>query len=180
MNVSNHHKPKIPRDAILRYILEHWEIVPSEGKIYTNHGGSRREVGSIHNGYMMAVIDLDGQRSYINQSHLIWWAHYGVWPTTMLDHGDLDRANNKIGNLSEATYSSNSLNHPRCSTRTLPRGVSLYKGRCYAAQIKMPDKHYHLGYYDTPEEASTIFEKVRAFREAGGRLHGKFDRKAWK
>lgn len=80
----------------------------------------------------------------------------GFWPKQDVDHIDGNRANNKWGNLREASRSENLWN------QKVTRGESKYKGvvrsgRGWVAQVsKKPDKYY-LGYYLSQEEAALVY-----------------------
>lgn len=93
-------------------------------------------------------------------------------PTEEVDHIDGDGLNNVRGNLRLATHAQNMRN-----SRKRSFGVSPYKGiyfhrqnQRWRAEIKADGKRYHLGCFDTPEEA------YAAYCEAATKLHGKFAR----
>lgn len=59
----------------------------------------------------------------VYEHNLIWFYHYGVWPTSRLDHRDTVRDNNDINNLREATHQENSFNR-----NSHKKSTSKYKG----------------------------------------------------
>ena len=87
-----------------------------------------------------------------------------------VDHIDLDRLNNRRSNLRAVTTAQNQHN-----TRRRKDNTSGYKGVCRAgeqwiATINANGKHYHLGAFDTPEDA------YQAYCEAAKKYHGEFAR----
>jgi hypothetical protein len=105
-----------------------------------------------------------GRRSY-KVHRIIWKMVTGDDPRNMLiDHKDLDGANNRWSNLRLATHQENQWNKKVYGKRSgLPKGVHYNKKRAkpYRAQIV-------LGSFETAEEAE------RAYLTAAARLHGPF------
>ncbi len=96
----------------------------------------------------------------------LWRAHrlaflyvHGFMPP-MVDHKNTVRGDNRIKNLRECNKSQNGANRSAHNTSTGFRGVIL-RGNRYRAQITHMKKCYPLGYYDTPEEASEVYEAKR-------------------
>lgn len=127
--------------------------------------------GVVKQGYRR--ISIDG-RSY-TAGHLAWFHFYGVLPEGIVDHKDLDKDNNRIGNLREATTTENATNRPRSSLNTTGfKGVAQFnnprnKAR-YRSQIRHNGKRIFLGLFHTPEEA------YAAYCKAAAELHGEFAR----
>lgn len=132
--------------------------------------------GGLHgSGYR--VIGIAG---HVFSAHRMAWLFvHGRWPNGMLDHRDLNRDNNAISNLREATDILNQAN-----TKLSPRNTSGYRGiirrkprrlgakeKPWAALITIRGKKRYIGVFDTPEEASAAFEKA-AFAEWGDFYHG--------
>lgn len=114
----------------------------------------------------MNSADKNGKRSTIYMHRVILNCPEGL----CVDHIDGNSLNNQSLNLRIATNSQNCKNQTGRSTTGLPKGVSIKKGKIkkkYRAQIRA-DKKIHLGYFNTPEEAS------KAHNEAAIRLHGEF------
>lgn len=110
-----------------------------------------REAGSINQGYRR--ISVCGYQVYRYQ--IIWFVHYGVWPTTTIDHQDTDMLNDRISNLREATKAQNVANSGMNVLNTSGyKGVSFCKstGR-WRASISIDRQSINLGRYDTAEEA---------------------------
>lgn len=103
-------------------------------------------------------------RSYFAH-RLAWLFVHGDWPSTSIDHINRVKDDNRIENLRVATHQQN------CANRLMPgpklTGVSRKNSR-YRAEIKVNDKHYHLGMFDTPEAAHS------AYLSAARSIHGDF------
>jgi hypothetical protein len=108
----------------------------------------------------------------IKAHRLVWLMHYGHWPLHDVDHIDGDRNNNKISNLRQATPRQNTFNVGiRTTNNSGYRGVSWHRPLSkWRAQIHTDGRGQHLGYYDTPQEASAAYE------QAARRVHGGFYR----
>lgn len=126
-------------------------------RIGTGRGAAKGAVAGTRNHAGYVVISLK-RRRYMAQK-LAWLWVNGVWPTTILDHEDLDKSNNAIDNLREATKSLNAANSMRHKDNTSGfKGVSLHKasGR-WRATIGFNRKQIGLGYYLTPERAHQAY-----------------------
>lgn len=87
-----------------------------------------------------------------------------------VDHIDGNTSNNKQSNLRVATVRQNRCNSKMPSTNTSGfKGVALH-GERWRAYIKHEGRRYHLGVFDTPEEASEVVKLKRL------ELHGTFGR----
>jgi hypothetical protein len=82
----------------------------------------------------------------------------------VVEHIDTNPVNNKLGNLKIITMSEHNRTHVKKlkktgKKRSLPKGVVFRKEtKKYRAQMTLNKKHYHLGYYNTPEEASQAYQ----------------------
>lgn len=119
-------------------------------------------------GYIQICID---QRVY-KAHRLAWLWMHGEWPSAEIDHIDLNKANNKISNLREASKSQNMMNQSvRASSATGIKGVQFDKRRGqFTARITANGVIHRLGRFDTADMAAS------AYRSAAERLHGKFAR----
>lgn len=123
-----------------------------------------RNAGSARNGGRNKKywhIKIDGVA--YKRSHLVFLAAYGRWPELHIDHIDGDSLNDKLSNLREATQTQNAWNHKtRSKKSSLPMGVRTVasSGR-YQARIACNKKMIHLGAFDTPEQASAVYQQKR-------------------
>lgn len=84
---------------------------------------------------------------------LIWFMVTGVDPSEkVVDHKDLNPANNKWRNLRLVDHSTNSLNSDRPNQSKVYPGVHQRKGK-WLARIGIDYTRVHLGYFATKEEA---------------------------
>ena len=114
---------------------------------------SRRIVGG-PNGDGRWKTCINNKYYYIHR--LIWCYHYGDCPE-IVDHIDRNVSNNKIENLRRATASQSSCNRTEIN-KTNFRGVDKYNNR-WRAKIRFNNVHYHIGYFDTPEEAAEAYQR---------------------
>ena|ERR1700741_3434558 len=110
-------------------------------------------------GYLRVQV---GLRKYL-VARLAWLWMTGRWPKDDVDHIDLDRTNNRWGNLRDATRSQNVVNSERRTTNKSGfKGVTFKRGRgdlpAWRATIRTEGRYRHLGYFPTPEEASQAYE----------------------
>jgi hypothetical protein len=105
------------------------------------------------------------------QAHrLIWLYMTGEWPTSCIDHKNLDRADNRWDNMRPATKAQNMYNLPisRHNTSGIKGvGWSRTKGK-WRATISINNKAKHLGYFS---DSALAVAALQAYRES---LHGAF------
>lgn len=121
--------------------------------------GAGRVAGTtMHDGYRRIGVD---KRQY--QAHeLVWLWMTGEFPEFLIDHKDLDRDNNRFGNLRRATSSQNLANQAISQRNTSGfKGVSRIRanGR-WLATIKVMGKSRYLGTFDDPEIAHRAYVKA--------------------
>ncbi len=127
--------------------------------------------GSRHpSGYR--VVTLCGHQ--FGEHRIVWAWCKGEWPAHDIDHRDLDRSNNRIGNLRVAPGSANHAN-----TGVSPVNTTGFKGVTFArkvgrfqSQIRVAGRRKWLGYFETAEAAHHAYvqELIAA--------HGEFARLA--
>jgi len=121
-------------------------------------------------------ITIGRQRYFAHR--LAWLYVHGRWPSAQIDHRNMDRDDNRIENLREATNQQNVANRGVMSSNHLGRkGVGISSDRVHApqryrARIRVNDKLIHLGYFSTPDLASA------AYAEAAVKHFGEFARSA--
>lgn len=154
-----------------KLIDEFLDIRPQEGKVYCKkaRAGSQYKVGeeikgSNRNGYVDIKLQRyrnGGSSSAVPRSHLIWWKAYGSWPVGVLDHNNRKKNDDRIGNLTDASFSENSCNTAlgefgRYVTQYRPKGREhLANWGKYVFQKRWDGVNVRCAYYDTPEEAAT-------------------------
>lgn len=167
----------MPRHPTHERLLQLIHYDPLTG-IFTNlasRGGAviGKILGGLHHtGYRH--IRIDGRK--FNASALAWFYVHKVWPVRM-DHEDLDRANDKIGNLRPATSSQNGANRKACRNSTSGAKGVRWRERpgsrgVWVAQITKDGKVLHLGHFDADKKHLA----TAAYQEAAKRLHGEFAR----
>jgi hypothetical protein len=147
---------------------------PETGEFRWNVPGKGKRVGKLagsidpSSGYIKINV---GHHNYYG--HRLAWAFVrGEWPPKQIDHKNLDRGDNRFGNLRLATNAQNMRNAERRADNTSGiRGVSWSRRmEQWWAQIVVDGVHYNLGYYRDIEAA-------RAARNAAVlRFHGEYGR----
>lgn len=107
----------------------------------------------------------------VHKAHrLIWLYNYGKFPDKFIDHVDGNPSNNKLVNLRECSPEQNMHNLKLSARNTTGyKGVCLVNGK-YRAMATLGGIKHFLGLYDTPEEASGVYNKFCVEN------HGKFYR----
>jgi hypothetical protein len=163
-------KPKndLTAEAVRRLFI----YDPYSGLLQYRERGPRRPRGWFagakdpKSGYLRVQV---GLRKYL-VARLAWLWMTGHWPKDDVDHVDLDRSNNRWGNLRDATRSQNVANSGRrANNKSGFKGVT-FKNDRWRATIVVAGRCLHLGYFQTPEEAH------EAYRTASQQLHGEFGR----
>lgn len=135
-----------------------------------------KRANNISIGQVAGVIDKNGYRRIkirpkLYLAHRIaWLLHHKEWPKNLIDHINMNRDDNRISNLREATKSQNMMNTKKYQTNTSGiKGVSWHKrDKVYRADITIMGKHIYVGRYKTKEEAgkAIVFKRLE--------LHGEF------
>lgn len=117
--------------------------------------------GMCNYGYVRIKI---GGKSY--KAHRLAWLYiHGEWPQEFIDHINGNRADNRISNLRCANNAQNQQN--RKAGTNSAHGLLGVTWNCqankWAARIMVNGKRKHIGYYGSPEEASSAYfiEKSR-------------------
>lgn len=133
-------------------------------------------MGRIKIGQAAGTLNTNGHRQikidgvYWLAHRLAWFYVNRTWPDDEIDHIDLNKDNNAIANLRQASHLENCRNRKKPMTNTSGyKGVSWVKGQ-WQAQIKHHGQCIHLGAFDDPEEAH------QAYVAASDKYHGEFGR----
>ena len=119
------------------------------------------------NGYR--VVRYDNKVRMLHR--VIWDYHYDKsCEGYLIDHKDNNGLNNRIENLRLCDYSqnaANSFNHSDGAVKS--KGVTAHGSR-FRAQISKMGRRYHIGLFDTEEEASV------AYKDKARQLYGEYHR----
>lgn len=117
-------------------------------------------------------VNITVNRQPYKAHRLAWLYVYGVFPSGFIDHINGIGNDNRIVNLRDSTNTQNLQNQKLRKTNTSGfKGVSWSSSQeAWQAQICANYITTHLGYYNTPEEASEVYN---AFAK---QIHGEFYR----
>jgi hypothetical protein len=150
-------------DDTSRDVFEYLRLCEVTGKVFwkkrPSKWSARRagdEAGTRHGqGYRM--LQLFG-KLYLSH-RIVWLLKHGAWPDGIIDHINGVEDDNRPENLREVTFRQNLRNTSRHRNGKYCGVFEARPGRWMAA-IRVGGKLYHLGTYDTPEEAAAIYASV--------------------
>ena len=101
---------------------------------------------------------------------VVWAMASGEWPDKLMDHINLDKADNRLSNLRSATRSQNQFNTPaKVTSNSGVKGVYFNKRKKkWEARIGADKARKGLGYFNSIEDAEA------AYKRAAIELHGEF------
>lgn len=129
-----------------------------------------RPAGSVDGrGYVQITIDGVGYKAH----RLAWLYVHGVWPESLLDHKNGDRADNRLANLRPATHRVNAENR-----RTARSGHAIgllgvvwrKRNQKFEARISVDKKYRYLGLFDTAEAAHQAYVAAKRQHHTGNTL----------
>ena len=115
--------------------------------------------GWVCDGYRGIEINNKGYKAH----RLAWLYVYGEMPKNLIDHIDNNRSNNRISNLREATYQSNSENYKTPKTnKSGVKNVSWYKNlNKWVVSMSIKKTKKTIGYFDDLELAELVAVEAR-------------------
>lgn len=128
----------------------YWKIRPSTNVQIGDRAGNKTGPGYWQICY---------RGKFYKLSRIIWEMHEGqIEDGLEIDHEDRDKDNNKIGNLRKVTPTVNQINKGAYKNNTTGfKGVTK-SGRKFVAYSRVAGKTINLGRFDTPEEASEVYQ----------------------
>jgi len=97
------------------------------------------------------VVTWNGKLAY--EHRLAWFFVTGDWPTSIIDHINRIKSDNRFDNLRDVNYEVN-------NTNTSAKGWWKV-GDKYRSSIRIGESYKHLGYFDTSEEAEAAYDKAK-------------------
>jgi hypothetical protein len=131
-----------------------WASSPHRNDLVGKQAG-----GVTERGYVKIRVDGTTHRAH----RLAWLYVHGQWPQDRIDHINGDSTDNRISNLREAKQHENGQNRKASKSSAAGLlGVSKAAYGKWVAVICLHRKRYHLGSFDTPEEAHQAYLKAKA------------------
>ncbi len=125
-------------------------------------------------GQVAGTPNADGRRKiryngkYFLATRVVWLMNIGAWPTTQLDHINMNPTDDRMENLRPATHAQNCWNKTVRSDSTIGvKGVTMCRDK-FQARMQVNKQRINLGTFDTIEEASA------AYNAAAQKYHGEF------
>lgn len=151
-----HLDPKEPTTEVYAKI-KRLRIQPLEGKVF---GPSGKEIGSPDfHGHIICTVYIGNTQHKIRRPHLIWWAYYGEWPKSLVDHEDRCKTNDKISNLRCRSHLQNMINKKGSGEQSV--GVRITDSGQFEAYVKSIFVGVSLGTFDSDQEANAQYLKAR-------------------
>ena len=149
-------KPEITQE----YLLELFEY--KDGHLYwkvargnTSIGKRAGYIDTSNLGYQKVTIGIDNK--LYNGHRLIFLIYHGYLPE-FIDHIDGNSLNNNIDNLRECTIQQNSWNCKKSKNNSSGFTGVWVHGKKWRAGVKVGGVTKHLGTFNTPEEASAVYD----------------------
>lgn len=101
--------------------------------------------------------EINFQAKRAHRYRVIFLMHHG-WCPPIIDHINGDPSDDRIANLRPATKQQNAANSKL--KEGLFKGVTLHHTGKFVAQICIDGSHFHLGNYETAEEAAVAYDKA--------------------
>lgn len=138
--------------------LHHFNTVKGWKKVNTSCGNKEAGSRNHHSGYIyLRLLNIN-----YSAHRIIWKLITGCDPTNTIDHDNNIKSDNRWHNLRPAT--SNENNHNRSinlNNKFQLKGVTFHICvKKYTARINFNKQRYHLGYFDTAEEAHKAYCKA--------------------
>jgi hypothetical protein len=111
-------------------------------------------------GYSRIALWSDGVGRRVMVHRIVFEVFNGPIPNGyFVNHKDLNNKNNNAWNLELVTNRENTHHYRKSIPRSLPIGVRSLRNK-FQARFNKSNKVYYLGVYDTPEEASKVFQEA--------------------
>lgn len=101
---------------------------------------------------------------------VIWAIYYGEWPDKIIDHINMNPADNRLANLRLATKRQNGCNRKAFGVSKFLGVVWRHDAQKWRASISVNNKTHYLGLYENEEDAA------KAYDIAAKDFHGEFAR----
>ena len=156
-------------EALRRYMMEHLHYDPETGIFTRRKGIQSRAAGAIaghpnQGGYLAIGLNYKTYRAH----RLAWLYMTGKYPEQDIDHINGVKTDNRFCNLRDVSGTVNMQNiiKPRKNNKCGYRGVCFRNGK-YIATIRAGDKTFHIGKFESVEEAHEAYVREKIKRHPG-------------
>ena len=152
----------------LRYVPETGELVRAQ----SHRGAPAGAVGCLDSkGYSVFRCN----RQLLKVHRVIWFLHYGEWPSEFIDHINGIKSDNRISNLRNVTNQENHKNQAKAKNNTSGcTGVYWCKrDKKWRVRIKLQGRYIELGHYKCFELACFVRKEAEnqyGYHENHGRI----------
>lgn len=151
-------QPLKPDQSILDYIQNYFEYDSLTGVLSRYSKKYKKYIActSDHDTGRLRVI-IKYKQYYV--TNICWYLYHGEWPTSEIDHEDLDGYNNSINNLRLSSYSKNSSNADKRINNEY-HGVTYHSiGNKWRYRFRIENKPYEKYGFKTAKDAAIAREK---------------------
>lgn len=153
--------------------------VSDEGQVFSLKNGELLSPSINRGGYLIVVLNKNGKKETV-QIHRVVFYSFNAYrrlkrtDELVIDHIDGNKTNNRLENLRKITTRENT---SRAKTNLYGKGVHHFKhlGK-FGAEIAINKVRYHLGVFQTPEEAAAAYKSALDAYNTDGVLPFKKDR----
>lgn len=142
------------------WFKEGYDTIETQAKRWNTRFAEKEAFNNMgHDGYYRGFLFNNRIRTH----RVVWAMANGSWPEHTIDHIDGDRSNNRPSNLRDVIHADNiqNQNKPLPNSKSKIRGVHQVPSGKWVAQLRAYNKRFHLGTFDTIEEAEIAYNAGR-------------------
>jgi hypothetical protein len=155
------------RDDLMRHLSYNQKTGVFKWKIVRPHRPAGSSIAGTIHPYGYRIISF--RRRFYRGGRLAWLFMTGAWPKNEIDHKNGIRHDDSWKNLRAVTRAENTQNVTKSKGVCGLVGVRKTKnGKRFAANIAVDRARFHLGTFDTPEQARRAYLKAKRIYHPAG------------